>query len=93
MVQKSEAVENFEGYAEHDGDKRCQNHALYADGAEGKFCAGQADNHDNGGHNKVRGFAVINLAGTGMLWMSSDSLPMKLSRMANTAAPPITHTL
>ena len=34
----------------------------HADGAEGKFCAGQADNHDNGGHNKVRGFAVINLA-------------------------------
>ena len=62
MIQKSEAVENFKGNAEQNCNQCCQNHALYADGAEGKFCAGQADNHNNGSHNKVGGFAVIYLA-------------------------------
>ena len=62
MVQKSEAVENFKGNAEQDCNQCCQNHALYADGAEGKFGTGQADNHNNGSHNKVGRFAVINLA-------------------------------
>ena len=62
MIQKSEAVENFKGNAEQDCNQCCQNHALYADSAEGKFCAGQADNHNNGSHNKVGRFAVINLA-------------------------------
>ena len=116
MIQKSEAVENFKGNAEQNCNQCCQNHALYADGAEGKFGAGQADNHNNGSHNKVGRFAVINFAfyqyaqaagcnnteqqdahtahnRYGNAVNQLGELADEGKQNANTAAPPITHTL
>lgn len=53
---------NLEEQAHDNGNQRCQHHALHAEGAEGNFGSGQADDHDYRRHYQIGRFAVINLA-------------------------------
>ena len=57
-----QVFKEFEEQAHDDGYDGGEHHALYGEGTEGNFGTGQADNHDNRGHDEVGGFAVIHLA-------------------------------
>lgn len=50
---------DFEEQAHDNGYDSCEYHALNSESTERNFCAGQADNHDDGSHYEVRRFAVI----------------------------------
>ena len=62
FVHEVQIFKEFEEQAHDNGNNGRQYHALYGEGTEGKLRTGQADNHDNRGHNEVGGFAVIHLA-------------------------------
>ena len=61
FVHEMQLFKKLEQKAHDNSNDGSEHHALNGEGAEGNLRTGEADNHDNRGHDEVGGLAVIHL--------------------------------